>query len=135
VGNHARDHFFNCSVFMASHKFSSKFGYQQRESSGLPVYHPGYDMQLPFFKRVIKMAQIKWTLIICDILGIPATFLGIVSNIDNIRSIILFILALTYIMFRLYYYAIQKQQAVREKEIDLWHKEQDKQERINKTKK
>lgn len=120
---------------MANNKFNHKLQYQQRESSGLPIYYPGFDMQLPFFKRVIKMAQIKWTLILCDMLGIPATLLGIVANLDNVRSVILFILALTYVMFRLYYYAVQKKQAVREKELELWHKEQDKIERINKSKK
>lgn len=81
------------------------------------------------------MAQVKWALILCDMLGIPVTVLGIWANIDNIKSTVLFILALTYVMFRLYYYAIQKQQAVREKDLDLWHKEQDKIERINKAKK
>ena len=81
------------------------------------------------------MAQIKWAWIICDMLGIPVTLLGIASNIDNIKSTILFIIAAIYLMIRAYYYAIRQQQAVREKDIDLWYKETDKQERINKNKK
>jgi hypothetical protein len=119
---------------MANNQFGNEFEYQQHKSSGLPVYYPGFDLQLPFFKRVIKMAQIKWTLILCDMLGIPVAFLGIISNMDNIRSTILFIVGLIYIMTRLYFFVIQRGQAVRQKEIELWHQEQDKIERIEKKK-
>lgn len=81
------------------------------------------------------MAQIKWAVWLADLLGISTTLLGFISNIDNVKSAILFILALTYMMFRIYFYVIQRQQSIREKEIDLWHQEQDKIERINKSKK
>lgn len=80
------------------------------------------------------MATLKWSLIIADILGIPIWMIGIVSNMDNIRSAILFILGLMYVMTRMYFFVIQKKQAIREKEIDLWNKEQDKQDRIKKSK-
>lgn len=100
----------------------------------MAFYYPGIDMQLPYIKRVFKMATLKWSLIIADILGIPIWMIGIVSNMDNIRSAILFILGLMYVMTRMYFFVIQKKQAIREKEIDLWNKEQDKQDRIKKSK-
>jgi hypothetical protein len=54
--------------------------------------------------RRIRMAQIKIGLIwICDILGISSTILGWVSNIDNVRSAVLFILGTIYLGGRIYY--------------------------------
>lgn len=76
-------------------------------------------------------AKIGW--LIADWLGIPLSLLGIVVNIDNIKSTVIALIAIIYLMIRTYFYFVQKQQAVREKEIELWHKMQDKQERINKT--
>lgn len=80
------------------------------------------------------MAQIKGWLL-GDMFGLPVWLLGIIQNIDNVRSAVLFIVGLTYVMCRLYYFVIQRKQSVREKELDLWHKEQDKQDRINQNKK
>lgn len=108
---------------------------EQSASGRLAVHSVSLSMQLPYLKRTIQMAQIKWALILADIFGIPVTILGIIQNWDNIRSAILFLVGLTYLMSRLYFYVIQRRQAVREKEIDLWFREQDKQDRINKTKK
>lgn len=78
------------------------------------------------------MAQVKWALIICDMLGISATLMGILANWENVKSAILFFLALIFLMVRIYFYVLQKRQSVREKELELWHKEQDKQDRKNK---
>lgn len=78
------------------------------------------------------MAQIKAFWLFVDLLGWPSVMLGIVANIDNGKSIVLSIMAAMYLMLRMYFFYIQKQQTVREKELELWHKEQDKQERINK---
>lgn len=104
--------------------------YKQREGSGMAFYSAVIDMQLPYYKRVIQMAQIKWALLICDILGIPTTILGIAANLNNVRSTILFFVALLYLMCRTYFYVVKQKQSVREKDIELWHKEQDKQDRI-----
>lgn len=80
------------------------------------------------------MAQVKWALILCDMLGIPATVLGIWANVDNIKSTILAILAIAYLMGTGYYRFRKMAQDEKSREIDLWHKEQDKQDRINKNK-
>lgn len=78
------------------------------------------------------MAQVKMIWLICDIFGIPLTLLGIVANIDNIKSAILAILAIAYLMGTGYYRFRRLAQAERDRELDLWHKEMDKQERIRK---
>lgn len=119
---------------MANNQFNNRMEYQQRESSGVSFHNAGFGLQLIDFKRSIKMAQAKMIWIICDILGIPITILGIVANIDNIKSAILAVLGIAYLMLRGYFYFVQKTQSVREKELDLWHKQMDKLERMDKMK-
>lgn len=135
MGGDACYYFFNSSFRMADNKFDNWLEYQQRSGGGVAFHNTCVPLQLPVIKRVIQMAQIKWALILADLLGIPFYLLGIAENFGNIRSAILFIVGLTYIMFRMYFYVIQRRQAIRDKDIDLWHKEQDKEERINKNKK
>lgn len=120
---------------MADHKFNNWLEYQQRSGDRMAFYHTGIHLQLPYLKRIMEMAQIKWALILADLLGIPFYLMGIVENMGNIRSAILFIVGLTYIMFRMYFFVVQRRQAVRDKDIDIWNKEQDMQERISKNKK
>ena len=117
---------------MADNKLDNGLEHQQREGSGMVIHSSGVDMQLYDFKRLHKMAQIKLMWLLCDFLGIPVTILGILANIDNIKSAILAVLGIAYLCVRGYYYIKQKDQAIREKEIELWHKLQDKEERISK---
>lgn len=116
--------------------FNDNWPKRQQSSGDWMVIHSNvWGMQYPYLKRTIDMAQIKWALIVADILGIPIYVVGFIANLDNIRSAILFLVALTWAMFRLYYFVVQRKQAVRDKELDLWQKEQDKQDRINQNKK
>lgn len=92
-----------------------------------------YESQLRTSKKPFHMASAKLAWLIADILGLPVAFLGIYFNIDNIKSAIIAILAIGYLMLRGYYFWRQKEQAVREKELELWHKEQDKQDRIKRS--
>ena len=78
------------------------------------------------------MAQVKMIWLICDIFGIPFTVLGILANIDNIKSAILAVLAIAYLMGTGYYRFRRLDQEERAREIDLWHKEQDKLEKQKK---
>lgn len=117
---------------MANHKFDNGLGHQQPKDSGMAFHSTGINMQLYDFKRNHKMGQIKLMWLICDFLGIPVTILGIATNMDNIKSAILAVLGIAYLCVRGFYYIKQKDQAIREKEIELWHLEQDKIERIRK---
>lgn len=82
-------------------------------------------------KKTMAQAKIMW--IIADYLGIPLAFWGFILNVDNIKSAVIALLAIIYLMLRIYYYAIQKRQAVKEKEYQLWSLEMDKQDRIRRT--
>jgi hypothetical protein len=119
---------------MADSSFNNRLGDKRRTGGGGTVYSSFSTVQLPNVKRANKMgAKIGW--LIADWIGIPLSLLGIVINMDNVKSTVIALLAMIYLMLRIYFYFVQKQQAVREKEIDLWFREQDKQDRINKNKK
>ncbi len=132
MGSKTNNSFFFNSTFMANNQQLYRGEHKQRSGDGMAFHNSGINMQLFDFKRVNKMAQVKMIWLICDIFGIPITCLGIVANIDNIKSVILAILGIAYLMVRGYYFMVQKEQAVREKELDLWHREMDKEERIKK---
>jgi hypothetical protein len=104
--------------------------YKQHESSRVAVHNIGVDMQLNNFKRTIKMAQIKALWILVDFLTGSFTIMGIIANFDNIKAWILFATSLTFLLIRGIVYVVQKKQAIRDKELDIWEKEQDKLDRI-----
>lgn len=117
---------------MANNKHFYRGEYQQFQSGGLSVHNPIGNVSIHYVQRVFKMAQIKLIWLICDIFGIPLTVLGIVANIDNIKSVILAILAIAYLMGTGYYRFRRLAQEERAREIDLWHKEMDKKDRMKK---
>lgn len=80
------------------------------------------------------MAQIKWALILCDMLGIPVFLLGVVKDFGSFNSTVLLMISLFYAIPRCYFDIIARRQRTREKNLELWHKEQDKIDRINKNK-
>lgn len=132
MGRCAGNNIFFNSVCMANNQQFYRGEHQQRKNSGLSFYSSGINIQLPDFKRINRMAQTKMIFILCDLFGIPITLLGIVANIDNIKSAILAILAIIYMMGTGYYRFRRLDQAQRDRELDLWHKQMDKEERIKK---
>lgn len=117
---------------MADRKHNNGMEHKQYSDSGMAFYNNSNDMQLLNIKRVNKMAQVKLMWLLCDFFGIPITLMGIISNIDNIKSAILAVLSVAYLCVRGYYYIKQKEQALRDKDFDLWNKEEDKKERMRK---
>lgn len=67
-------------------------------------------------KNARKMAQFKLAWIIADFLGFGSLFLGWISNLDNVRSAVLFILGSIYAMIRIYWSHVHnRNKDVREK--------------------
>lgn len=132
MGCEGRNNFYVNKIFMANNKFNNRLEHQQRHSGWNPIHSLGFSMQLFNFKRVNKMAQIKLLWVLADMLGISSVILGIIDNFDSVRSVILFILALSYLGFRIYFFVIKSKQAVRKSDLELWHQEQDKIERQEK---
>lgn len=74
-------------------------------------------------------AKIVWVLL-ANLIGIPFYVYAFVANFDSIKSTVLFILAVLGLMVRGYFFIVQKRQAIREKEYELWDKEQTKRDKI-----
>lgn len=129
MGCENHNNFFVNQIYMANNKFSYRMEHKQRLHSGDSVHSLGFGMQLFNIKRVNKMAQSKMIWLICDFLGIPLSILGIIANMDNVKSAIIAVLGITYLMIRMYFYMIKAKQDVKEKDLDLWHKEMDKNDR------
>lgn len=125
-----------CDSCYMGNNYDDKRMERERSANDRLAFHlPVITLQHSYLKRVVHMAQIKWwAYVIMDLFGLPFWLLGILKNLDNIKSSILFLVGLIYAMSRLYFYVVQRRQAVREKELNLWHQEQDKQDRIKKSK-
>ncbi len=78
-------------------------------------------------KKTMGYAKVMWLL--GDVLGIPLTILGIIANLDNVKSLVLFVLLVGYLTTRWYYYAKKQDQEARKRELELWHMEMNKKER------
>lgn len=118
---------------MADIKHMERMGYKQRPGDRDFICYSSFNFVPNYSKRIIKMAQAKILWLIADMIGIPITILGIIANIDNIKSSILAVLAITYLCIRVYFYIIEKNQKIRDKEldirgkeVDIWFKEQNK---------
>ncbi len=74
--------------------------------------------------------------ILADILGISSVLFGWISNFDNVKSTVLFIVAISYLMVRLFFFAKrqmnlsykEKQEAIM-RDIDIQRKHQEKREK------
>ncbi len=117
---------------MANLERLNEIGYKQWDGSIGVILDPFSVMRTLDYKRVHRMATAKWLIALFDFIGWPVAILGFIVNMDNVKSAIIAILAISFLAVRLYFYIIKNKQAVREKDLELWHKEQDKQDRINK---
>ena len=66
-----------------------------------------------------KMAESKIALFILNMLLPPMYIYAFIVNIDNIKSTILFILALIFSCVRFYFYVIKEKQMTRKRDMEL----------------
>jgi magnesium-transporting ATPase (P-type) len=119
---------------MLNNEFKNGMEYKKNESNSnrIDVYDTSIAIQLSNFKRFTKMAQIRALWILVDFFVGSFTIAGIVTNYDNFKAWVLFAASLTFLIIRGVVYVIQKKQAIKDKELDIWEKEQDKLDRIRK---
>lgn len=116
---------------MASNSINNGVGNQRHESSGNPLYNTLPDLSVPDIKRRFKMGEkVGW--LIADWLGVPISFLGIIVNWDNILSKIIAGIGIVYLTIRTVFFYIDKRQTMKERNLKIWHDEQDKLERMRK---
>lgn len=68
--------------------------------------------------RATKMAEAKIAAIILNIIGIPLCFIAFIQNLDNVKSAILFICALCFILIRMYFFVIWAKQKTKKNELE-----------------
>lgn len=93
----------------------------ERSENGRHIVHNGaHSLHVLNGKRRKKMfdaTAIK--LAIFDIFGGSFTVLGILNNLDNLKSLVLFILGAIYLGVRIYFTIIRTSQAVRKTELEI----------------
>ncbi len=99
--------------------------HKQHESGGRIIYSTGITFMPTLLQRVFKMAETKLAAIILNLLGIPLCFIAFIRNIDNVKSSIIFLLALTFLLVRLYFFVVWAKQKTRKNELELRRMEKD----------
>lgn len=97
------------------------------------IYGLPSDLFVLALKRVSKMAEAKFVIMLSYIVGVPLGILGIVTNMDSWKSTALFIVMMVYWM-GMVYFRFRRQRRLERKEemelkdqaLDLWYREQEK---------
>lgn len=109
---------------------------QQQQSRSNSVFGNNINLPIFNFERIKRMATVKLALIISDMLGITAFFLGILTDFGDFKSILLSSIGGLWVLARFVFYCINKYQntiksrnEIREQNLRLWHLEMDKKQR------
>lgn len=110
---------------MGNNKLLYRHNSQQQRSDSDPVFL--FDNLLPVFvpKGLIRMAESKALIFILNMLWPPLFVFAFLANIDNIKSTILFIVALSMGMIRFYFWVIRATQNKKLKDLDIKEREQE----------
>lgn len=106
------------SLYMGNNKFNNRMERKQHQSSSR-IIHLAYpnDRNNPY-KRIIKMAETKFVALILNLIGVPLCFIAFWDNIDNVKSAVIFIVALTFLMIRIYFYVIWAKQKTEKQKLE-----------------
>lgn len=106
------------SIYMGNNKFNNRMERKQHESSSR-IIHLAYpdDMHNPY-KRIIKMAETKFAVLILNLIGVPLCFIAFWSNIDNVKSAVIFLVALIFLLIRIYFYVIWAKQKTEKQRME-----------------
>lgn len=64
------------------------------------------------------MAETKFVALILNLIGVPLCFIAFFDNINNIKSAVIFIVALTFLMIRMYFYVIWAKQKTEKQRME-----------------
>lgn len=64
------------------------------------------------------MAETKFVALILNLIGVPLCFIAFWDNIDNVKSAVIFIVALTFLMIRIYFYVIWAKQKTEKQKLE-----------------
>jgi hypothetical protein len=110
--------FRNNKIYMGDHQFDNRKEREQYEDHGF-VFH-GFDRHYlrNNYKRIGEMAETKFAAILLNIIGIPLCFLSFWQNLDNVKSAVLFMCALCFILIRMYFFVIWAKQKTERRRLE-----------------
>lgn len=94
-------------------------GSSRRKVSNDILYNTGFDHIGDLLKRSMAMAETKLVSIILNLLGIPITLWAFWQNLGDIKAAVLFLLALTFLMIRIYFFVEWAKQKTRKNEEEI----------------
>src|SRR3954470_8438273 len=97
-------------------------GREQGNGSGLYVLDSSKHYQSTTYKHPTKFMESKFLIWLFTVLPPTGYSLVILLNIDNIKGIILFVVAVLYGIARLAFYVIKQNQERRMRELDIMEK-------------
>lgn len=103
---------------MGDNKYHNGLERKQYEDRGFIVHTFDRNYLHNSLQRATKMAEAKLAAIILNIIGIPLCFLAFIQNLDNVKSAVLFICALCFILIRMYFFVIWAKQKTRKNELE-----------------
>ena len=106
------------SLYMGDNKFNNRMERKQHQSSSRIIHlADSNDLHNPY-KRIIKMAETKFVALILNLIGIPLCFIAFWDNIDNVKSAVIFLVALTFLLIRIYFYVIWAKQKTEKQKME-----------------
>lgn len=110
---------------MGDNNINNGIGRKQHQNSSSFIHTFDANYQLSITQRVIKMAETKLAVILLNLIGIPLCFISFLSNLDNVKSAVIFICALAFILIRMYFFVVWAKQKTRKNELELRQMERD----------
>jgi hypothetical protein len=105
-------------IFMGDNKYHSGHKRKQYQDRGFIVHTFDRDYLRNTIQRTTKMAEAKLAAILLNLIGIPLCFIAFIQNLDNVKSAVLFMCALTFILIRIYFFVIWAKQKTRKNELE-----------------
>lgn len=103
---------------MGDNKYHNKDKREQYEDRGFIVHTFDPNDLRNTIQRTTKMAEAKIAAIILNLIGIPLCFVAFIQNLDNVKSAVLFICALCFILIRMYFFVIWAKQKTKKNELE-----------------
>lgn len=106
------------SFDMGDNKFNNRMERKQHAGSGRIIHLPDNNNLRPAYKRLYEMAETKFAVLILNLIGVPLCFIAFWDNIDNVKSAVIFIVALTFLLIRIYFYVIWAKQKTEKQRME-----------------
>jgi hypothetical protein len=103
---------------MGDYQFNNRDERQQHQGNGFTFYDTDWNYLRNTIKRAGEMAETKLAAILLNLIGIPLCFLSFWQNLDNVKSAVLFICALCFILIRMYFFVIWAKQKTERRKLE-----------------